>query len=94
MYKANIRVTLRPSILDPQGKAVHHALHNLGHAPVQEVRMGKYVQLWIDEADREAAEKHAEAACEELLANPVMEDYTIELVEEEADVKNAETAPA
>ena len=79
MYKAHIHVTLRPSILDPQGKAVHHALENLGHEAVEDVRMGKYVQLWIDEDDREEAEMHARTACEKLLANPVMEDFTIEL---------------
>jgi phosphoribosylformylglycinamidine synthase len=90
MYKAHIHVTLRPSILDPQGKAVHRALQNLGRTAVDEVRMGKYVQIWIDETDREAAEAHAQAACEELLANPVMEDFTIELEE----APDAEAAPA
>ena len=95
MYKARVHVTLRPSILDPQGKAVHHALQNLGHDAVARVRMGKYVQLWIDEADREEAERHARAACEELLANPVMEDFAIELEEvNAADVKEVEAAPA
>lgn len=85
MYKANIHVTLRPSILDPQGKAVHHALENLGYASVDRVRMGKYVELWIDEADEAAARDVAEAACEKLLANPVMEDFevTLERVEPE-----------
>lgn len=81
MYKARVHVTLRPSILDPQGKAVQQALQNLGREAVEEVRMGKYVELWIDEADRADAERHARAACEELLANPVMEDFTIELEE-------------
>lgn len=98
MYKAKIRVTLRPSILDPQGKAVHHALQNLGHTAVEEVRMGKYVQLWIDEAARAEAERHAQAACEKLLANPVMEDFTIELEEVEktdtASSQRTEEAPA
>ncbi len=86
MYKANIHVTLRPSILDPQGKAVHHALGSLGYASVDKVRMGKYVELWIDETDRDQAEEVARAACEKLLANPVMEDFTIalEVVEAEA----------
>lgn len=79
MYKAHIHVTLRPSILDPQGKAVHHALDNLGYASVDRVRMGKYVELWIDEADESAALKVAEAACEKLLANPVMEDFEVSL---------------
>lgn len=87
MHKANIRVTLRPSILDPQGKAVGHALENLGHERVEEVRMGKYVELWIDEADPVQAEALAREACEKLLANPVMEDFSIELEKAEAEEK-------
>jgi len=85
MYKAKINVTLRPSILDPQGKAVHHALDSLGYGSVEHVRMGKFVEVWIDEETEEAAEKVAHAACDKLLANPVMEDYSIflEKVEEE-----------
>ena len=79
MYKADVLITLRPSILDPQGKAVHHALGELGHTRIERVRMGKYVELWIDEADEAAALRVAEAACEELLANPVMEDVQITL---------------
>ncbi len=77
MYKANICITLRPSILDPQGKAVGHALETLGYDAVERVRMGKYVEIWIDEATEEAAEHTARAACENLLANSVMEDYSI-----------------
>jgi len=79
MYKANICITLRSSILDPQGKAVGHALETLGYDAVERVRMGKYVEMWIDEATEEAAEHAARAACENLLANPVMEDYSIVL---------------
>ena len=79
MYKANICITLRPSILDPQGKAVGHALETLGYDTIERVRMGKYVELWIDEATEEAAERAARAACEKLLANPVMEDFSIVL---------------
>ena len=79
MYKASIHVTLRPSILDPQGKAIHHALENLGHGAVERVRMGKFIEMWIDAPSPEAAEAVARAACEALLANPVMEDFTIAL---------------
>ena len=79
MYKANVTITLRPSILDPQGKAVHHALESLGYDAVDRVRMGKFVELWIEaETEGEAAEI-ARAACDKLLANPVMEDYAITL---------------
>lgn len=77
MYKASIHVTLRPSILDPQGKATHHALQSLGQASVDRVRIGKYVELWIDAADAAAAERAAREACEKLLANPVMEDFSV-----------------
>ena len=85
MYKAKINVTLRPSILDPQGKAVHHALESLGYGAVEHVRMGKFVEMWIDEQTEEEAAAVARAACEKLLANPVMEDYSIflEKIEEE-----------
>ena len=70
MYKASIHVTLRPSILDPQGKAAHHALHNLGFDGVERVRMGKFVEMWIDAASDAEAERVAREACEKLLANP------------------------
>jgi phosphoribosylformylglycinamidine synthase len=86
MYKATIAIRLRPSILDPQGKTVHHALGNLGYDTVERVRMGTLAELWIDEADEAAARDVAEAACEKLLANPVTENYTItlEAADEEA----------
>ncbi|MFQ5569061.1 MAG: phosphoribosylformylglycinamidine synthase subunit PurS [Rhodothermales bacterium] len=78
-YKANICITLRPSILDPQGKAVHHALDQLGYSTVERVRMGKYAELWIDAESREEAERVAREASGKLLANPVMEDVAISL---------------
>ncbi len=76
-YKARITVTLRPSILDPQGKAAHRALTNLGFSTVQEVRVGKVVEMVLHEPSLEAARAAAEAACQKLLANPVMEDYAV-----------------
>lgn len=79
MYKANIRITLRPSILDPQGKATRQALDSLGYTSIDRVRMGKFVEMWIDEPDEAAALRVVEAACEKLLANPVMEDFAIEV---------------
>ena len=79
MYKASIHIKLRPSILDPQGKATHHALENLGFTSVDRVRMGKYVEIWVDEASEEEARRVAVEACERLLANPVMEDFQITL---------------
>jgi phosphoribosylformylglycinamidine synthase subunit PurS len=79
MFRARIRVTLRPSILDPQGKAVQHAVGSLGMQGVEEVRMGKYIELKIDAPDVSAARTVTEDVCRKLLANPVMEDFHIEM---------------
>ncbi len=86
MYKATISIRLRPSILDPEGKTVHHALTNLGYDAVERVRMGTLAELWIDEDQEEMARATAEAACDKLLANPVTENYaiTLEAVDDEA----------
>jgi phosphoribosylformylglycinamidine synthase PurS subunit len=80
VYVARIRITLRPSILDPQGKAVHHATASLGLTAVADVRMGKYVEVRIDSASEGEARSLTETLCRKLLANPVMEDFTYELV--------------
>ena len=79
MFRARIRVTLRPSILDPQGKAVQHAIASLGIGGVTEVRMGKYIEMMVDATDAAAARKMTEDVCRKLLANPVMEDAHIEV---------------
>ncbi len=76
MYHSNISVTLRKSILDPQGKAVEHAIHSLGVPSVEGVRIGKHIELSIDTSSKEEAEKITEEVCKKLLANPVMEDYS------------------
>ncbi|PWW82000.1 MULTISPECIES: phosphoribosylformylglycinamidine synthase subunit PurS [Prosthecochloris] len=78
-YKAKIRVTLRPSILDVQGKAVQHALENLGYSTIDSARIGKYIEATINEEDHVEAERIGDEICRKLLANPVMEDYSIEL---------------
>ncbi|HLT47457.1 MAG TPA: phosphoribosylformylglycinamidine synthase subunit PurS [Rubricoccaceae bacterium] len=88
MYKAIVTVTLRPSILDPQGKAVQHALHDLGHGAVRQVRMGKHIELLVEAGSAEEAERVVREASAQLLANPVMEDFTVRV---EAA---AEAAPA
>ncbi len=77
MFKAKVNVTLRKSILDPQGKAAHHALQNLGLSEVNEVRIGKLIELDIDADSEEKAQEIAESACTQLLANEVMEDFEI-----------------
>ena len=78
-YKAKIRVTLRQSILDVQGKAVQHALENLGYVSVVKARIGKYIEVRINEDDGAQAERISDEICRKLLANPVMEDYSVEL---------------
>lgn len=77
MYKAKVNVTLRPSILDPKGKAAHHALQNLGLNEVQQVRIGKFIELDVDAKDEKTAKEIVESACTQLLANEVMEDFEI-----------------
>lgn len=80
MYKAKVNVTLRKSILDPKGKAAHHALQNLGLNEIGSVRIGKLIELDINTNDESKARELADTACSKLLANEVMEDYLIELV--------------
>ena len=78
-YKAHIRVTLRPSILDPQGKAVEHAIATLGVLAVRDVRIGKYVELSVEGSSESEARTKTEEICKKLLANPVMEDFTYDI---------------
>ena len=77
MYKAIATITLRPSILDPQGKATQRALHDLGATRVESVRIGKSIELMIDAASEAEAREIATRACQQLLANSVMEDFRI-----------------
>jgi phosphoribosylformylglycinamidine synthase PurS subunit len=77
--KARVHVFLKPGVLDPQGKAIGAALTSLGFAGVSEVRQGKLIELDIAETDPSRARAEAEAMCRKLLANPVIEDYAIEL---------------
>jgi phosphoribosylformylglycinamidine synthase len=79
MFRAAVTVTLRPSILDPQGQAIQRALHDLGHGQVAGVRAGKHLELLVDAADAAEAERVARAACAQLLANPVTEDFAVEV---------------
>jgi phosphoribosylformylglycinamidine synthase len=79
VYKAKIRVTLRPSILDVQGKAAQHALANLGYSSVESVRIGKYMEVTIDGNSADEAGRICTEICQKLLSNPVMEDFTFEL---------------
>ncbi|MBP6498152.1 MAG: phosphoribosylformylglycinamidine synthase subunit PurS [Campylobacteraceae bacterium] len=76
--KIIVNIQLKEGVLDPQGKAVHHALSSLKFNEVQEVRIGKQIILDINEMDKNSAQKRVEVMCEELLANTVIENYTIE----------------
>ena len=78
--KARVTVTLKNGVLDPQGKAIEGALGTLGFVGVGQVRQGKVFDLELDGADRAKAEADIRAMCEKLLANTVIEDYSISLV--------------
>lgn len=77
--KARIRITLKSGVLDPQGKAIEHALSALGFTGVDEVRQGKYIEVALAERDPEKAEAAVEKMCQELLANTVIENYSFKL---------------
>lgn len=82
MYKAEVTITLRKSILDPKGKASLHALHNLGYSNVENVRIGKHIELDISAEDENQAHAIIKETCEKLLANPVMEDFSYTLLKQ------------
>lgn len=77
--KAKIHVTLKNGVLDPQGKAIEHALGNMGFGGVDAARQGKYIELDLQETDKDAAMTSVTAMCEKLIANTVIENYSIEL---------------
>jgi phosphoribosylformylglycinamidine synthase len=80
MYKVKVFVTLRESVLDPQGSAVQHALHSMNYKEVSDIRIGKYMELTIEKTERDLDETVREM-CEKLLANTVIEDYRYEVEE-------------
>ncbi len=81
MFLAKVFVTLKPTVNDPQGLTVLGGLKTLGFASVESVRLGKYLEVKIDETDRTKAEKLASDMCQKLLANPVIEEFRCELEE-------------
>lgn len=81
MLKANIYVTLKQGVLDPQGEAVKNSLHVLNYPYVQEVRIGKFIEVWLKSEDKEAAQKELAEMSDKLLANPIIEDYRVEVLE-------------
>ena len=78
--QAKVYITLKPGILDPQGKAIQSSLRTLGFADVGAVRLGKYLEVSLSETDPAKARLELEGMCKKLLANTVIEDYRFELV--------------
>ena len=77
--KARITITLKPGVLDPQGKAIAGALHALGFGQVGNVRQGKYIEVEVAESDPAKAGAEVERMCQKLLANTIIENYAYEL---------------
>lgn len=80
-YKAHIYVTLRPSVLDPAGTAVQSGLRHMGYETVEQVRIGKYIELILGAANENTAREQLERMCDQMLANPVIENYRFDLIE-------------
>lgn len=78
--KARVTVTLKTGVLDPQGKAIGHSLNRLGFPEIGEVRQGKFIELELTETDKDKARQRLDEMCRKLLANTVIENYSIELV--------------
>ena len=80
-YKAEIDIMPHKELLDPQGKAVKHGLHNLNLKDIEDVRVGKHITLTIEANSAEEAHEKTEEACKKLLANAIMEGYEFEVIE-------------
>jgi len=77
---ANIYVTLKNGVLDPQGKAVQHSLESIGYKEAQDVRIGKFIEIKLTDMPKSEAEKKVKEMCEKMLANTVIENYRFEIV--------------
>jgi phosphoribosylformylglycinamidine synthase subunit PurS len=78
-YQARIYVTLRPSVLDPAGTAVQSGLKHLGYENVSQVRIGKYIELTLEAENEQSANEQLDRMCDQMLANPVIENYRFEI---------------
>lgn len=83
-YEAKIYVTLKKSVLDPQGSTLKHALSTMGYESVADVRVGKFLEVALSASNEAEAQTKLSEMCDKLLANPVIEEYKIELTEKEA----------
>jgi phosphoribosylformylglycinamidine synthase PurS subunit len=79
MAKARVIITLKRTIMDAQGQTVENALHNLGYQGVQNVRIGKYVEMEVNGAPRAQLQAQLDEMCRQLLANPIIEDFRFEI---------------
>jgi phosphoribosylformylglycinamidine synthase subunit PurS len=77
--KARVHITLKPGVLDPQGRAIQHALASLGFSGVDDVRQGKYIELDLGDTDQSQARARVDEMCKQLLANTVIENYSVEI---------------
>jgi phosphoribosylformylglycinamidine synthase subunit PurS len=84
MYKAIVTVLLKKSVLDPQGKTVKSALDSMGYSNVQDVRLGKHMEILVEAGSEQEANTQVKEMCEKLLVNPVIESYNFTLSEEAA----------
>jgi phosphoribosylformylglycinamidine synthase len=82
MFKAQIYITLKRTVADPQGLTIKHALESLGYKDLADVRMGKLVVMRLNFKDKEKAKRKVHEMCKKLLANPIIEDYSFKLNEE------------
>ncbi len=80
-YQSKIEITLKKSVLDPQGTQLQHALSNMGYESVADVRVGKFLEVTLSAANEAEAQTKLNEMCDKLLANPVIEEYKVELIE-------------
>lgn len=79
LFEAEVRVEIKPEILDPQGKAVEQALHHLGVTRASSVRVGKLIRFHLEAPNEAEAQKQVRQMCEQLLANPIIETYSVQI---------------
>lgn len=86
LYHVQVEVTLKPTVMDAQGTTIEKALHKLGHAGVQNVHIGKFITMDVDANTPDAAKAAGEEMCKELLANPIIEQYAVQVIAAEGVV--------
>lgn len=79
MFKAEIKVTLKKTVVDPQGLTIKHSLESLGFKGISEVRIGKFVSVEVEAGDKAGAEGKVKEMCRKLLANPIIEEFSFEV---------------